>query len=341
MEEVDGVLSKKYDGDFSEYIRAVLDREKVGKVQIVSETDGPDGIGEFPEERCVWAFNTDGMMFPNWAKEKGARKIDEVLDAVNTQLNIAVKNGCSSLKNIFCWLRSLRIDVNVNESDANESYKRLLKAKPLIRARFRDRYSELPIEEQPAYLGFVKPPVYRDPIEKKSLEIYQDYLLKYVTCRAGELGLPYSFHTGGGQTPLYDLMNVNPSNLLPLLYDSEVRTAGTKIVVLHGGVPFIDVTAAMVSQFPNLYVDTSWPCQTNIIGSILQSNLDVNSPTKILYGTDCGSIAEMISHGAWNARRQLTRILERFNQIGWGEEECREVADLILNKNVKKLLNIK
>jgi len=340
VEEVDKILSKKYEGDFLEYVQTVLDREKISKVQIVSETGNSEGAGEFPKERYVWAINTDGIMDPNWAKSKGATTIDEVQDLINTMLNKAVNNGCSSLKNIFCGRRSLTINPKLTEDDANKAYQHLSMAKPLKEAEFRKEYYALPKELRPDYLGFIKPPIYEDPRDIKSLEIYQDYLLKYLTIKAGQLDLPYAFHTGGGQGPGYDVRNVNPMNLLPLLYDRDVNEAETKIVVLHGGVPFIDIAAAMVSQFPNLYIDTSWPCQTTIIRKILESNLEVNSPTKIMYGTDSNWIPELLAQSAQNVRWQLTPILNELNRSGYSEGECIEIAEQILYKNAKKLLKI-
>jgi len=278
-------------------------------------------------------------MDPDWAKDADATRIDEVLAAIDMELDVAIKNGCSCLKNILCYNRSLSVDVGVTKADADKAYQRLRKTQPVSRA---ERQWSLPLskEAKPTYFGFVKPPTYEDTTDIRSLQVYQDYLVKYLTIRAGELGLPYAFHTGAGTTPTYDLRDANPQNLLPLLYDHDVNAAGTKIVILHSGVPFINVAAAIASILKNVYVDSSWPTQTTIVRDIFKYNLELNPPTKILYGTDSFWIPERLAHGAWNARKQLTGVLSELNKCGWSEEECMEIAKLVLAKNAKKLLNI-
>jgi hypothetical protein len=327
IEKVDNVLSKEYDSDFTEYIRTVLDRENISKVQLISETATGD-VGEFPKDRYVWAYNIGKIISLDWVKDKDARNLDDILDLVNEELQTCVKNNCKGLKNHIAYHRTLVIDGSITSDQANAAYKKLLDAEP--------RFSPSRL-----YDYALTNPNFENSRDTKYLTIYEDYLLKYLIVQAGRLGLSFHFHTGAMNSPILDLRRANPIDLLPIIYDVDVNKADTKIVILHGGYPFVDVAISIATEFPNVYIDTSWPCHSPIIGEILRPGLELLSPRKILYGSDSSLIPERLGLGAWNTRKLLTGILNDLIDKGlFSEEQCFEIAERILHKNAQDILDM-
>jgi uncharacterized protein len=319
LSDVDKVLKEKYRGDFEDYIRSILDRENIAWVQLVSPT--PD-VGEFPKERYKWVLQIDHLLQPNWVIKEGAKTIDRASELLEKEIEGAVKGGCVGLKNCLAYYRGLDVRKRT-EKEASLAYKELLRTKP---PRVIDFYGKF---------GF---PIYEKAEVIRNVQAVQDYLLKVIMIKAGKLGLSVHFHTGGGVGPATDLRKNNPVLLYGVFYDEDIINAGTKIVILHAGVPFIGEAAAAASSFPHVYVDTSWPTRSEIVRDIFRHCLREASPSKILYGTDAAWVPERIGQGAQSARMMMADVLEEYRGYGWTEGECFDAAKMIFSENAKKLL---
>jgi predicted TIM-barrel fold metal-dependent hydrolase len=319
LNDVDKVLKEKYRGDFEDYIRSILDRENVAWVQLVSPT--PD-VGAFPKERYKWALQIDHLLQPGWVMKKEAKTIDRAAELLEEEIEAAVTEGCVGLKNSLAYYRGLDVKKRT-QTEASAAYKALLTSKP---------------PRVINYYGKFDFPIYEKAEDIKNLEAVEDYLLKAIMLKAGELGLSVHFHTGGGVGPGTDLRKHNPVLLYGVFYDEDIINAGTKIVILHAGVPFIGEAAAAASSFPHVYVDTSWPTRTEIVRDIFRHCLREASPSKILYGTDAAWVPERIGQGARSARVMMADVLEEYRKYGWTEGECIEAAKMVFSENAKKLL---
>ena len=82
----------------------------------------------------------------------------------------------------------------------------------------------------------------------------QDFLFRYIAREAGRLGLAVHIHTGAGVGGYYGIVGGNPLMLEPVFNDPTLRK--TNFVLIHGGWPFADQTAALLLK-PNVYADFS------------------------------------------------------------------------------------
>lgn len=181
-------------------------------------------------------------------------------------------------------------------------------------------------------------PTYARGSDRRNLAAFQDYMIRYLMSRAGELKVHAQFHTGcGGPGPHPDLLNANPALLYDFLTDEQIK--GTNVVLLHTGYPYVEETALMAAQFVNVYVDIS-------IGLLfhgayersLRTILEFAPPQKVIFGTDAVEFAELFGYHSWFIKETLRRLLEEFTQThGWSSDKCMEVAGMILNKNAKAL----
>ena len=318
LEDVDRTLKAKYEEDFGKYSREVLDREKIKLVQFAEPSLD---FGEFPKERAKWAFRCDSLIQPEWTRKNGAKNIDQAVELVERELKDSASRGCVGIKTCIAYYRGLDLK-SVTRDRADRAFKDL-----------QDKHAR---RHRPHY-GLFEFPEYDDEVDAENWKSYIDYITKYIILRCGELDLPFHCHTGGGVAPSMDLRKVNPALMYGLFYDDDIANSNASIVLLHCGVPYIGEAAAAASQFPYVYVDTSWPTRSRTLRDIFSTCLREVSPRKILYGSDCSFIVERLGMGAWTARKMLSEVLSEYMQLGWTENECLESAKLIFSENAKRL----
>lgn len=176
----------------------------------------------------------------------------------------------------------------------------------------------------------------------------QDYLFKVIAAEAGRLGMAVHIHTGIGCGGYYQVAGANPLNLEPILNDPALRK--TNFVFLHGGYPFTDEMASMLTR-PNVYTDTSLE---PLMLSITRAAKSIRSwleyvPEKVLYGTDLYSGDEgaygwdVIGwQGSHNARYALALALTGMMQDREiTREQALHMAELVLHGNAEKLYGLK
>jgi hypothetical protein len=320
VSEIDNIINSFIAEDATEYVRNILDREKISLALLdlvgYKKVDPP-----FPQDRFGLLFcPTKTILNPLWAKEKGAKNIDDALDFSDKEIKSCIKIRFSGFKSDIAYHnRSLHIEKFEN-SIANKAFKSLMQTKPVSK----DIWETVPI--------------YKKDSDKRNLKIYQDYMLRFCMIKAGEINVPFQFHLGvGGPGPNPDLANANPVELYKTLKDDDVKK--TKIVLLHRGFPFVDETSALASQFANVYLDISIPMfYHGVFKKSLETVLEFVPPQKILYGSDAFNLPELLSYNAWFTKKELNKILLEYSSLrGWTEDKCLEVANMIFYKNAKEL----
>jgi predicted TIM-barrel fold metal-dependent hydrolase len=177
----------------------------------------------------------------------------------------------------------------------------------------------------------------------------QDYLFRFISREAGRLDLPVHIHTGLGIGRFFDVAGSSPLLLEPVFNDPLLRR--TQFVMLHGGWPFTEQTAALLLK-PNVYVDFSaraflfYPRE---LSRVLRSWLEI-SPDKVLFGTDGFELdpnlpflnwEEFTCLGTRSARQALALALTemmRDNEIPY--EEALIIARKVLRENAVKLYKL-
>lgn len=183
----------------------------------------------------------------------------------------------------------------------------------------------------------------------------QDFLIFKICAQAGVDHLVIHFHTGNGEGPFFDNGNSSPALLEQLIDDSSSHH--TIFVLIHGGWPFTEITAAMLDK-PNVYADFSaqsfYLYPSRLAGNI-RLWLELN-PEKVLFGTDAYSSSH--ENGP-----QFNTPLMDWQEIMWlssatgrealylalrgmiadkeiSERRAFKIASMVLHENAENLYNL-
>lgn len=167
-----------------------------------------------------------------------------------------------------------------------------------------------------------------------------DHLLLLAWEKARDLGIPLQLHTGFGDADI-DLLTANPALLRPLLV--QERFSSAKVVLLHASYPYFREACHLVNLYGNIYMDLSLAIPLVQAGSIPMTAEILGSvpTTKVLYGSDLGSIPEFYWLGARYGRSVVGEALE--DLVGkdiWTEAEALEVAGRVLHRNAEALYGL-
>jgi hypothetical protein len=179
---------------------------------------------------------------------------------------------------------------------------------------------------------------YCQPVElRKQQYPFQDFIVRYILDLSGKLDLPVQFHTGMGFLPGLELKNSSPLNLESIISDPALRK--TKLILLHGGYPFLSEATALAREWSNVYLDISG--LTFLFNSSLSNWLteciEILPENKLLFGTDA-FFPELYYVAAQNGRRQLAYAIETLiknNSIS--ARKATRIAEGVLYKNAQLL----
>jgi hypothetical protein len=170
---------------------------------------------------------------------------------------------------------------------------------------------------------------------------FQDFMVGYLFRSAGELDLPLQIHASfGGPGSKLNLTHNQPALLEPLL--SRADASQTRVVLLHGGYPFVSQAAALTWMHPRVYLDFSvLPSLFALpLARWLEEWLELLPRDRLLFGTDASS-PELYYTAAVNGRRQLGRALD--NLVAGGglsRNEAVETAERVCFTNAVELYGL-
>jgi predicted TIM-barrel fold metal-dependent hydrolase len=168
---------------------------------------------------------------------------------------------------------------------------------------------------------------------------FRDFLLCHTMDVARERGLWIHIHAAVGDPDIV-YQRANPALLYPLLHSERFRA--NRVVLVHGGFPWVSEAAAMVAILPNLYMDVS---EGTIFGmpnmrQRIYEALEACPYSKILYGAD-GSVPEALWIVAKRYKAVLGRVLEDLVAEGFcARREAYQVARSILSGNAMRLYDL-
>jgi predicted TIM-barrel fold metal-dependent hydrolase len=323
LESVDKVLTDQNDRGVMEHVRKVLQSENIEKIIIdISGLNHPPSpnpkLDQYPAGRYLFTMGTEPLLQP----KAGQMDLEEAVSDVDLVLSTALRNGCVGFKTWMAYYRSLHIE-EVSEEEVRNALKILKDTKVEINHRWG-----------------VELPVGATDETRKAIKQYQDYMWVHICEYASIKNVPVLIHTGGAMSPSIDMRNANPELLYSLFYNPRVRKAQTRIVMLHCGYPFHNVAAAIVSQFPNAFIDLSFfTGLRGVTEEVLRTFVELAPHDKILYGSDASTVPERLGWCACNIRESLSYVLSDFKErYGWPSETVSEIASKILNQNTKEVL---
>src|SRR5919199_6342103 len=167
---------------------------------------------------------------------------------------------------------------------------------------------------------------------ERAQKVFRDFLLCHTLDVARERGLWMHVHAAVGDPDIvYE--RANPAHLYPLLHSQRFRR--NKVVLIHGGWPWVGEAAAMVSILPNVYLDLSEGAlfgMPNVRQRIMEA-LEACPYAKILYGAD-GSLPEALWVAARRFKTVLARVLSDLADEGFcSPREALRAARMILHDN--------
>lgn len=175
----------------------------------------------------------------------------------------------------------------------------------------------------------------------------QDFLFRYIAREAGRLGMAVHIHTGNGVGGYFGVAGSNPAMLEPAFNDPGLRK--TNFVLIHGGWPFADQTAALLLK-PNVYADFS--AQTffrtpRALAGTLRGWLET-VPEKVMFGTDSFVITPQVGweEVGWlsnkTGREALAIALTGMMRDGEiTRARASELAHMVMRDNAAALYGIK
>ena len=174
---------------------------------------------------------------------------------------------------------------------------------------------------------------------ERAQKVFRDFLLCHTLDVARERGLWLHIHTAVGDPDIvYE--RANPARLYPLLHSQRFRA--NRVVLVHGGWPWVGEAAAMVAILPNVYLDVSEGAlfgMPNVRQRIMEA-LEACPYAKILYGAD-GSLPEALWIAARRFKRVLARVLSDLADEGFcSPREALQAARMLLHDNAARLYGL-
>lgn len=321
-EEIIKEREKQYKQDPIEYIKLLFSDTRIDTMLVDTGYPSIESAGysisleEFREivpcsvreiiriERVLYSLMREQLSF------------NAAVDGFHKQIDEAVSKGAVSLKTIIAYRTGLNIK-RKSENEAKIAYEKLTSA----------------ISEKRS-VGEVL------SAKTDLVKIVFDYFA-YLGIEAGERhGTPLQIHTGFGDAPM-DLGLSNPLLLHEFINDSSVKNV--RIVLVHGGYPFVEESGFLVNSYPNVYLDLSEMIPFATIGAVEKLlNLFEMAPTnKIIYGSDGFNIPEFYWLASKRVKKSLSKALGYLIEAEeLDEEEARKVAHQILFENAKKLYGL-
>jgi predicted TIM-barrel fold metal-dependent hydrolase len=174
---------------------------------------------------------------------------------------------------------------------------------------------------------------------ERTQKVFRDFLFCHTMDVARERGLWMHIHAAVGDPDIvYE--RANPAQLYPLLHSERFRS--NRVVLVHGGWPWVGEAAAMVAILPNVYLDVSEGAlfgMPNVRQRIMEA-LEACPYAKIMYGAD-GSLPEALWIGAKRFKLVLGRVLDELSADGFcSEPQAREAARMILHDNAVRMYGL-
>lgn len=185
-------------------------------------------------------------------------------------------------------------------------------------------------------------------VSESEYRLLQDCFAHHIFALCTELGIPVHFHVGFGlANDRITLENSSPVNLENLIKDRDYD--GLRVVLIHGGYPFVREAGSLARMNKNVLLDFSWLCAIlppRDLGFILREWLVWKLEDRILFGTDAGTTPYLTGDihcvfGARRARKALSLALSGLIDDGvLDEEETIIFAHRIFRENAMDLYNL-
>jgi len=248
---------------------------------------------------------------------KSQLPFDDAVERFHEQTRNAVKNGAVGLKSVIAYRTGLEIQRSA-EDEVRKVYDKLI-AEAISGKSVRDILSS----------------------RTKHVKTVYDYFVFLGVEDSVKLDVPFQMHVGMGDAPFIDLRIANPILLHDLINDESGKSA--KIVLTHGGYPYLEEAGFLVNAYPNIFLDLSETIPFISIGikEKLLNIFEMTPTTKIMYGSDGYNIPELHWISSIQTKKALSAALNGLLESKEIDEEwTHEIAKDILSENAKRIYKL-
>jgi uncharacterized protein len=236
--------------DWTAWVRRLFDDADVAGMVMDEPLNEPTNTAPYAAAagRPVWSM---GRIDPLVDELLGAgASASEIVASVEKAMDDAVAAGCVAFKTALAYRTGLQVDPTVDVAAAQRAI---------------DAELDVPVRRR------AKP--------------LRDLVMRTALGRAADLGRPFQFHTGFGDSDIR-LAESDPLLLEELLRTPEGKAA--RVVLIHGSFPWHQKAAYLASVQPNLWVELSL---SNLFAPVgvadrLLEVLDLAPRDRVLLGSD-------------------------------------------------------
>lgn len=165
----------------------------------------------------------------------------------------------------------------------------------------------------------------------------RDYCLHVAMEECTAAGKAMHIHTGIGDGEVV-LPKASPSFLLDFL--REKKYLDTKVHLVHGGYPWVEEAAFIVSILPNVYMDISLqnPFSGHGVKRILSQVFEFAPFDKVMYGSDAFTVPEMNWLGVHLFKECFEQVLQTWIQEDYMDQETAQmIGEMVLYRNFENI----
>jgi predicted TIM-barrel fold metal-dependent hydrolase len=168
-----------------------------------------------------------------------------------------------------------------------------------------------------------------------------DYFVYQSLENSVKLKVPFQIHAAMGAVPNLDLRIANPILLYDFINDSSAKEA--KIILVHGGYPYVEEAGFLVNTYPQVFLDFSETIPHISIGvkEKLMNLFEMAPTNKIMYGSDGYTSPEQYWISTIQTKKALADALNELVESNWIDENwAKEIGKQILSENATRIFNL-
>lgn len=185
-------------------------------------------------------------------------------------------------------------------------------------------------------------------IKEEQYTKLQDFIAFKILSSCAELGLPVHVHVGFGlATKVISLGFSSPLNLENIVQHEDLEKL--KVVLIHGGYPYVRESGSLAGMNDNVFIDFSWLpvlIPPHDLSYILREWIAWKLDEKLLFGTDAvdtpWATDELLCvYGAEQARDALTLALSGMvTDSLLTDEEATKIAERAMRENALEIYGL-
>ncbi|MGF9964179.1 amidohydrolase family protein [Bacillus rhizoplanae] len=173
--------------------------------------------------------------------------------------------------------------------------------------------------------------------DRAEVKAFRDYCLHIAMEECTAADKVMHIHTGIGDGEVV-LPKASPSFLINMLRDKKY--IDTKVHLVHGGYPWVEEAAFIVSILPNVYMDISLqnPFAGHGVQRILSQVFEFAPFDKVMYGSDAFTVPEMNWLGVHLFKECFEKVLNTWIDSDYMNVETAQwIGEMVLFRNFERV----